>query len=71
MSMSLSIRRNGLLCLVTILLFMTAAAQNRSVSARQQALTLLKRNLPATGLNQSALKDYVVTDAYTDKKTAT
>lgn len=67
--MSLSIRRNGLLCLVTILLFMTAAAQNRSVSARQQALTLLKRNLPATGLNQSALKDYVVTDAYTDKKT--
>ncbi|MFT3823965.1 MAG: M36 family metallopeptidase [Chitinophagaceae bacterium] len=69
MSMSITTGRKALICFVTVMLFITASAQNRKISTRQQALTVLNKNLPFTGLNQSTLNDYVVTDAYTDSKT--
>ncbi len=69
MRISITTGRKVLLCFTSVILFITVSAQNRKTSARQQALTLLNRNLPATGLNQSTLNDYVITDAYTDKIT--
>src|ERR1700729_1980347 len=36
-------------------------------AAKQKAIQLLRKNLMASGLNQSMLSDYVVSDAYLDK----
>ena len=39
-----------------------------SGDSRQRATRLLRKNLPATGLSQTVLNSYLVTDAYADRK---
>lgn len=70
MTMSISFGKKLLFCLGTaLLLLISVSAQNNKISAKEKALSLLHKNLRTTGLNQSALNDYLVTDAYVDKKT--
>jgi extracellular elastinolytic metalloproteinase len=38
---------------------------------KQKAMQLLRKNLPATGLGQSTLNGYIVSDAYADAKSGT
>ena len=61
----------GAICaalLINFFFFFTAAAQQNTLTDKQKAMTLLRKNLPVSGLNQSALNDYTVTDAYLEKR---
>src|SRR5882757_7741496 len=72
-------RKRIFLFLVTMLSLCTVKAQQAQAksaivrqgpgSPKQKAMELLQKNLKASGLNQSTLNSYVVTDAYSDKKT--
>jgi hypothetical protein len=52
----------------TLLSMVMIEAQKTAVSPKQKAIELLRKNLPATGLNQTDLNNFIVSDAYTDKK---
>jgi extracellular elastinolytic metalloproteinase len=72
-------RKRIFLFLVTMLSLYTVKAQQAQANAaavqqspgspKQKAMELLQKNLKASGLNQSTLNSYVITDAYSDKKT--
>ncbi|MBO9561490.1 MAG: M36 family metallopeptidase [Niastella sp.] len=62
-------KRNYLCLFITLLLLNAVAAQQRRIDVKQTAVTLLRKNLRTTGLNQSSLDDYHVSDAHVDKKT--
>ncbi|MDE3248757.1 MAG: M36 family metallopeptidase [Bacteroidota bacterium] len=59
-------------CVVLMLLLPLSAfvtAQKQHLPPKEKASALLRKNIIATGLSQSNLADYRVTDAYADKKT--
>lgn len=59
-------------CVVLMLLLPLSAfvtAQKQHLPPKEKASALLRKNIMATGLSQSNLADYRVTDAYADKKT--
>jgi uncharacterized repeat protein (TIGR01451 family) len=61
-------------CVVLMLLFPVSAivsGQKQNLPAKDQATVLLRKNIMATGLSQSNLAEYRVTDAYADKKSGT
>ncbi|HTI93270.1 MAG TPA: M36 family metallopeptidase, partial [Puia sp.] len=60
-------RKKVLFFLIIVLTAMKTTAQD-SGDSRQRATGLLHRNLPATGLSQTAINSYLITDAYTDRK---
>jgi extracellular elastinolytic metalloproteinase len=60
--------KRAILFFITLIVFGIAQAQNGAAPDKKRAMDLLRKNLAVTGLNQSTLSDYVVTDAYQDKK---
>jgi len=61
-------RKNVFLLFLALFLLSMAQAQQQMPSPKDKAVELLKKNILATGLNQSLLNAYRVTDAYPDKK---
>ncbi len=69
MSISIStLKKSSFFLAVTLSFFISSQAQNNPAAARLQAIKLLQKNLRSSGLNQSLLDAYQVTDAYPDKR---
>src|SRR5882757_3371665 len=62
-----NLRKRVVFFLIIVLTAMKTTAQDGGDS-RQRATGLLRKNLPATGLSQTAMNSYLITDAYADKK---
>jgi len=59
------------LIFLTIVLTVKKTTAQQEGDTRQRAAGLLRKNLPATGLSQERIKNYVITDAYADRKSGT
>jgi extracellular elastinolytic metalloproteinase len=62
------LNRTTIFLLIALSVSLMGTAQN-SGDNKQRAQTLLRKNLRATGLNQAAANNYLITDAYFDKST--
>ena len=62
-----NLRKKVVIFLIIVLTVIKTTAQDGGDS-RQRATGLLRRNLPATGLSQTAINSYLITDAYADRK---
>ena len=58
-----------MICLATTLLASSFVQAQSTLSAKEKAVSLLKKNITATGLGQSMTDNFLVSDAYTDKRT--